>query len=294
MARTQSSLKRHLWTMSSEQPIIAVFLRQFTFPAWNLMLILLHGPSVSPPEDVDDSFLLESELPADSFAPAQISTPVTEDLLPTDPNTDHTNVEAPPTDSGSTPDSNIYTVEKIVRQRLYKGKPQFEVKWKGYRQPTWEPLENILDPSLITKYYQDHPRAKNIVHHASSSAEQTFPDIPVIAAFSLCYRPILTFTAHPQVEPISPPVKPVEPTFRHDRPFSSVYLLSFALLLPVGFHPSTVHSTQFDPTGKVLTFYPDSLMLSSNPQVLVFYEDTTLVSVHVRSQSSSPWSSSCS
>ena len=55
-------------------------------------------------------------------------------------------------------------------------------------EPTWEPLENILDPSLITKYYQDHPRAKNIVHHTSYSAEQTSPDIPVIAAFSLCYR----------------------------------------------------------------------------------------------------------
>lgn len=117
--------------------------------------------------------------------------------------------------------------------------------------------------------------------HASSSAEQTPPDIPVIAAFSLCYRPISTITTHPQVEPISPPVQPVEPIFRHNRPFSSVYLLSFALLLLVGFHPSTVHSTQFDPTGKVLTFYPDSLMLSSNPQVLAFYEDTTLVSVHV-------------
>ena len=148
-------------------------------------------------------------------------------------------------------------------------------------EPTWEPLENILDPSLITKYYQDHPRAKNIFHHASYSAEQPSPDIPVIAAFSLCYRPIPTVTTHPQVEPILLPVKSVEPIFRHYRPFSSVYLFSFALLLLVDFHPSTVHSTQFDPTGKVITLYPDSLMLSSNPQVLAFYEDTTLVSVHV-------------
>ena len=148
-------------------------------------------------------------------------------------------------------------------------------------EPTWEPLENILDPSLILKYYQDHPSAKNIVHHAISSAEQTSPDIPVIAAFSLCYRPIPTVTTHPQVEPISPPVKSVEPIFRHYRPFSRVYLLSFALLLLVDVNPSTVHSTQFDPNGKVITFYPDSLKLSSNPQVLAFYEGTTLVRVHV-------------
>lgn len=57
-------------------------------------------PIRCPSEHVDDSFLLESELPADSFSPAQISTPVTEGLLPTDPNTDHTNAEALPTDSG--------------------------------------------------------------------------------------------------------------------------------------------------------------------------------------------------
>ena len=141
--------------------------------------------------------------------------------------------------------------------------PPEDVEDSFLLEPTWEPLENILDPSLITKYYQDHPRAKNLVHHASSYAEQTSPEISVIANFSLCYRPIPTVTTHPQVEPISPPVKSVEHIFRHYRPFSSVYLLSFALLLLVDFHPSTVHSTQFDPTGKLITFYPYSLMLSS-------------------------------
>ena len=182
----------------------------------------------------------------------------------------------------------VYTTVHVSHMKPYVNPasrpilcPPEDVEDSFLLEPTWEPLENILDPSRITKYYQDHPRAKNLVHHASSYAEQTSPDIPVIATFSLCYRPIPTVTTHPQVEPIPPPAKSVEHIFRHYRPFSSVYLLSFALLLLVDFHPSTVHSTQFDPTGKLITFYPYSSMLSSNPQVLAFYEDTTLVSVHV-------------
>ena len=62
--------------------------------------------------------------------------------------------------------------------------PPEDVEDSFLLEPTWEPLENILDPSLITKYYQDHPRAKNLVHHASSYAEQTSPEISVIANFS--------------------------------------------------------------------------------------------------------------
>jgi len=214
------------------------------------MLTLLHGPSVALQKTFDDSFLLESDLPADSFAPAQISTPAATDLPPTNSNPDHTNVDEPPTDTGSQTDSNIYTVEKIARQRLYKGKPQFEVKWRGHRQTTWEPLENILDPSLITKYYQDHPRGKNIVHHASSSADQNSPDIPVIAAFSLCPRHIPPTTPSPSAALVAPPPPSAEPLFPQRRPFSSASLLSFAFLLLVGFHPRTVHSSQFDPTAR--------------------------------------------
>ena len=148
--------------------------------------------------------------------------------------------------------------------------PPVDVDDSFLLEPTWEPLEIILDPSLILKYYQDHPSAKNIVHHAISSAEQTSPDIPVIAAFSLCYRPIPAVTTHSQVEPISPPVKSVEPIFRHYRPFSSVYLLSFALLLLVDIHPSTVHpvpvlNNTFSPQQK--RFYDQLLWPSSHLRI---------------------------
>ena len=94
---------------------------------------------------------------------------------------------------------------------------------------SWNRLGNLWKSSSILLYYQDHPSAKNIVHHAISSAEQTSPDIPVIAAFSLCYRPIPAVTTHSQVEPISPPVKSVEPIFHHYRPFSSVFISSALL-----------------------------------------------------------------
>ena len=126
------------------------------------MLILLHGPSVA----LRNTLTIHSSWKA-NFQLIVSHLPRFPLLLP--------KVYYQPTPTQTTrtlrhcpqilvSDSNIYTAEKIVRQRLYKGKPQFEVKWKGYRQPTWKPLEDILDPSLITKYYQDHPRAKNIVH----------------------------------------------------------------------------------------------------------------------------------
>lgn len=155
------------------------------------------------------------------------------------------------------------------------------MKWKGYRQTSWEPLENILDPSLITKYYHDHPRARNIVPHASLTPDPDSSDIPVIAAFSPCFRQPPSISAGPTDEPTSPFDQTVTPMLQRPRLFSSAHILSLALLLLMAIHPGPVRSSQFDPTGKPLTFYPDSLMLSSSPQVLAFHEDTTLVTVHV-------------
>ena len=178
-------------------------------------------------------------------------------------------------------DPNVYTVEKIVHQRLYKGKPQFEVKWKGYRQTSWGPLENILDPSLITRYYHNHPHARNIEPHASSTADLVSSDIPVIAAFSPCFRQPLSISPGPTDEPTSPSDQTVTPMLQRPCLFSNTHILSLALLLLMATHPGTVRSSQFDPTGKPLTSYSDSLILSSNPQVLAFYKDTTFVTVHV-------------
>lgn len=116
-------------------------------------------PIRQPPEDVDDPYLTEADLPPDSFAPRE-TTPVVANDDVGDPGAD----TPPPHDDSPSHDPllDVFTAEKLLRQRMYKGKPQYKVKWKGYRETTWEPVENILDRSLLTKYYEDHPRAKKI------------------------------------------------------------------------------------------------------------------------------------
>ena len=81
-------------------------------------------PICCPPKDTDESFLSESELPTDSFASDQSPTPSTE-ALPNNADSgqdhDHLDQASNDPDRPALQDPNVYTVEKIVRQRLYKG-----------------------------------------------------------------------------------------------------------------------------------------------------------------------------
>ena len=38
-----------------------------------------------------------------------------------------------------------YIVEKVVSDRRYRGNSQYLVKWQGYIDPTWEPMDNLLN-----------------------------------------------------------------------------------------------------------------------------------------------------
>ena len=40
-----------------------------------------------------------------------------------------------------------FIVESILSQRLFRRQKQFLVKWKGYKEPTWEPVGHLLDES---------------------------------------------------------------------------------------------------------------------------------------------------
>ena len=116
-------------------------------------------PIRQPPEGVDDPYLTETDLPPDSFEAPEI--------IPTVDDTD--TQDTPPVPDPSTtvpplfPAPDVYQAVKLLRQRLYKGQPQYEVQWKDSWETTWEPVENILDKRLITKYYEDHPRARNLL-----------------------------------------------------------------------------------------------------------------------------------
>ena len=54
-----------------------------------------------------------------------------------------------------------YEIEKVLKKRLRKGKPEYFVKWKGYDETTWEPLENLKNAkSLIDKFEQEQVMRK--------------------------------------------------------------------------------------------------------------------------------------
>ena len=38
-------------------------------------------------------------------------------------------------------------VEEVLSDRIYRGKLQFLVIWRGYEEPTWEPADYLNDES---------------------------------------------------------------------------------------------------------------------------------------------------
>ncbi len=251
-------------------------------------------PIRPPTVEIDEPYLQETDLPSDSFEESTTS------ALPDSGSSDST--QPPPsdlptptaaqhTDNDGTNllnDPDVFTAEKILRQRLYKGKPQFEIQWKSYKKTSWEPLENILDRTLITRYCRDHPRARNLVDGENQSDSVNAIDLPTIAAFTISYTraPTIQPDSRLPTSPILENYSAVSPINHHRTAFHFRKFLA-AVLFTVVLATSHVSCSRLDASGKGLTFFPDSLMLASNPQALVFYDDTTLVSVHVHLQ---PWS----
>lgn len=75
-------------------------------------------------------------------------------------------------------DSNVYTAERIISKRKYRGVTQYYIKWKGYslKESTWEPIENIFDPGLIEafetgrSYKAASASLANTLNYSSSSS----------------------------------------------------------------------------------------------------------------------------
>jgi len=54
-----------------------------------------------------------------------------------------------------------YEVEALTGRRNYKGILQYRVKWKGYDDQTWEPIENLKNAQeLVKDYDRQHPFRK--------------------------------------------------------------------------------------------------------------------------------------
>jgi hypothetical protein len=56
----------------------------------------------------------------------------------------------------------VYICEKILKKRISKGVPLYLIKWKDYpmKASTWEPVEHILDPELLTSFEDELRRKK--------------------------------------------------------------------------------------------------------------------------------------
>ncbi|CAJ0943036.1 unnamed protein product, partial [Mesorhabditis belari] len=57
----------------------------------------------------------------------------------------------------------VFTVEKLLKRRVVKGKVQYFVKWKGWKDSdnTWEPEENVLDERLVDEFNSSQEKQKS-------------------------------------------------------------------------------------------------------------------------------------
>jgi hypothetical protein len=61
-------------------------------------------------------------------------------------------VEAEADDGEEGEEEEEYEVEEIVDERTYRNKLQFQVKWKGFDEVTWEPAAHLKDTAALTQW----------------------------------------------------------------------------------------------------------------------------------------------
>lgn len=142
-------------------------------------------PIRQPVDDTDEPYLLESDLPADSFVKEQAN-PTDSDNVPelvdvTDTDEEdsdgdeekeclaqkETNTEVDKTLETHEQDltqDDVFPAEEIVKQRTRAGQREFLIKWLAFptSHNTWEKAENILDNRLLEAFYKKHPQAKRL------------------------------------------------------------------------------------------------------------------------------------
>ncbi|GMS95244.1 hypothetical protein PENTCL1PPCAC_17419, partial [Pristionchus entomophagus] len=54
-------------------------------------------------------------------------------------------------------DEDVFDVEKIIKKRINaEGETQYYVKWVGYKTPTWEPLINLAETSMLEEFEKNY------------------------------------------------------------------------------------------------------------------------------------------
>lgn len=224
-------------------------------------------PIRQPPVVVNDPYLLDSELPEDSFVNEPEdhtdSTGVNKDSDDDTPelvdysdseNDEEATTDSEESDEDPTDADNVYTVEDIVKQRVRNGRPEYLIKWLGFpaSHNTWEAEANILNKRLITHFYKKHPRAKRLDNDPAY--------IPVIAQLSCTENS----TETPTIAVLTP-----ETRFSHQKLHSPPDNLSVSI--PV-FMPTQSLQSRTDP--------PEELVTSSLPGPMPTTAIETRVNTH--------------
>ena len=114
---------------------------------------------IHPPQedDLNEPYLDESDLPTDSFEPADSSTTPNTNVQDGSNNGEASNSNAV-TSLDQNTDPDVYAAERIINSRRRQGKLQYLVKWTNYpvSQSNWEPEENILDQRLLDQFHNNN------------------------------------------------------------------------------------------------------------------------------------------
>ena len=75
-----------------------------------------------------------------------------------------------------------YEVDAIIDSRIYKGKLQYLVHWKGYDESerTWEPVANLRNSlEIVEHFHASHPSAPRRLRMAQADFDSLFSSMPV-------------------------------------------------------------------------------------------------------------------
>ena len=75
-----------------------------------------------------------------------------------------------------------YEVDTIVDSRIYKGKLQYLVHWKGYDESkrTWEPVSNLRNsPEIVEQFHASHPSAHRRLCMTQADFNSLFSSMPI-------------------------------------------------------------------------------------------------------------------
>lgn len=82
----------------------------------------------------------------------------------------------------------VFDVERIVSDRMYKGKQQYLIKWEGYSESenTWEFKENLMCEDLLKEYIEKKKKTKetkgNVKKTQTAKKEESKPQNKIAVA----------------------------------------------------------------------------------------------------------------